>query len=270
MRQGPPWTIVGSALSVVLVNACAIASAGVLGSIQPAGAGTVPAVPGAPTGVSAGPEPGGADVDWSPPSSDGGASITQYKILATDLTDPARGGQKARTKGYVGQIIHGLTVGDRYTLTVRAINSVGSGPASAPSNAVVPAPPAPPRGVYCQHVSGTTSGDVKLSSCRPSGGGVVGMGTLPGAVLKGTGKGTIAWRLGKQLSSTTITVTTTLGPDPTKGWCPSRGLGRQYDVTGKVTATTEPHIAVGQAVSGYVCISSAGAVKQTHYGRITL
>ncbi len=268
MRQRPAGTTAGSGL--VLVAVSVIASAGLLGSIQPAGALTPPAVPGAPTGVSASPEPGGADVNWSPPSSDGGASITQYKILATDLTDPARGGQTAQTKGYVGQIIHGLTVGDRYTLTVRAANSAGTGPASAPSNAVVPTPPAPPRGVYCKHVSGTTGDDVKLSSCRPVGGGVVGTGMLHGAVLKGTARGTISWRLGRQLSSTTIAVKTTLGPDPTKGWCVIRGLGREYDVSGKVTANTQPDIAVGQAVSGYICISSAGAVKQSHYGRFTL
>lgn len=268
MRQRAAGTAAGSAL--VLVAVCAITSAGLLGSIRPAEAGTRPPVPGAPTGVSASPEPGGADVNWSPPSSDGGASITQYKILATDLTDPGRGGQTAQTKGSVGQIIHGLTVGDRYTLTVRASNSAGTGPASAPSNPVVPTPPAPPRGVYCKHVSGTTGDDVKLSSCRPEGGGVVGMGMMPGAVLNGTGKGTISWRLGKQLSSTTIAVKTTLGSDPTKGWCAERGLGRPYDVTGKVTANTEPDIAVGQAVSGYICISSAGAVKQSHYGKFTL
>ena len=259
------------AWSVLLVGVCAVATAGgLVRSTQPAGAGTPASVPGAPTGVTAGPEPAGAFVDWSPPSSDHGSPITQYRIHATDLTDPERGGQTAATKGSVGQIVQGLTPGDHYVFTVRAVNAVGPGPASAPSNKVVPAPPAPPRGVSCEHIAGTTSGGVTLSSCHASGGGVVGVGTMPGTMLKGTSKGSISWTLGSQSSSTTIAVTTALGPNPTKGWCASRGLGRPYDVTGKVTADTEPHIAVGQAVKAYICISSAGAVKQNHYGYLSL
>jgi hypothetical protein len=93
---------------------------------------------------------------------------------------------------------------------------------------------------------------------------------MPGAILKGTGNGTITWRLGKPSYFTTIAVKTTLGPNPTKGWCPSRGFGRPYYVTGRVTADTEPHIAVGQSVNGYLCISSAGAVRQSHYGYLSL
>ena len=250
-----------------LVTVCAlVVGAWVLGSSPPAGAGEPPAVPGAPTGVSALPEPGGASVDWSPPATDGGARITQYKIVATDLTDHAHGGQKAATKGYVGQTIRGLTSGDRYTFTVAATNSAGTGPASTRSNAVVPTSPPPPRGIGCEHVSGTTSGLVTLSSCRAAGGSLVGTGTMPGAILKGSGHGTISWRVGKTLSSTTISVKTTLGPDPTTGWCARKGLGRQYHVAGKVTANTEPNVAVGQTVNGYICISAAGGVKQTHYG----
>lgn len=271
MRQRPAGTIARSARSLSLVAACAVATcAGLLGSLPPAGAGTLPTVPGAPSDVMAYPGPHRAGVGWNGPLSDGGASITRYKIIATDLSDPARGGQTAFSPICCAQTVRGLTAGDRYTFRVAATNSVGTGPASAPSKAVVPTAAAPPRGVYCEHASGTTGGAVKLSSCHTGGGGLVGTGMMPGAVLKGTGKGTISWRLGTQSFSTTIEVTTKLGPNPTKGWCPSRGLGRQYDVAGKVTADTEPEIAVGQAVNAYICISSSGAVKQTHYGRLTL
>ena len=43
---------------------------------------------------------------------------------------------------------------------------------------------------------------------------------------------------------------------------------QRYDHQGDdtVTANTDPAISVGQAVYSVVCISSAGAVKQTHYG----
>ena len=271
MRERATGTFSRSALTASLAVVCACAtSAGMLGSTQPAAASARPTVPGAPMRVAAGPEPAGAFVNWTTPSSDGGAPITRYKILATDLSDPARGGQKAATKGSVGQIVRGLTAGDRYTFTVSAGNSVGTGPTSTPSNTVVPALSAPPRGISCEHVTGTTSGIVTLSSCHAVGGALAGKGTMSGVTLKGTRKGTISWRVGNEMSSTTIAVKTTLAPNPTKGWCPSRGFGQPYDVTGKVIADSEPDIAVGQAVTGYICVSSAGAVKQNHYGSLSL
>jgi len=121
--------------------------------------------------------------------------------------------------------------------------------------------------VYCEHVSGTTSSQVKLSSCH-SGGLMVGTGILPGSTLKGTSTGTIAWTDGNHSYSTTIAVKT-VGSNPGSGWCARKGLGRQYYVSGKVTANTEPHIAVGDPVYASICISSAGVVKQSHYGRFS-
>ena len=66
-----------------------------------------------------------------------GSPITGYTVTATDLTDATRGGQTA--SGASSPItIAGLTNGDSYTFTVTATNGVGTGPASAPSNAVTP------------------------------------------------------------------------------------------------------------------------------------
>ncbi len=269
MRRRATAMVAGLAVTVSLAAACAAATgASLLGPTQPAGAGTRPTVPGAPTGVSALPEPVGASVDWRPPASDGGAAITRYKIFATDLTDPVRGGQTALTEGSVGKIVRGLTAGDRYTFTVTATNSAGTGPASAPSDAVVPTPPPPPAGISCEHVTGTTGGVVRLSSCR-SDGQAAGYGTVPGDVLIGRRTaGVIRWTSWKGYS--TMVSITTSADSSGDGWCLRHGYRDQYTVNGTVTANTDPDIAVGQSVYGLLCISSAGAVKQTHYGRFGL
>jgi hypothetical protein len=123
-------------------------------------------------------------------------------------------------------------------------------------------------GVVCEHASGTTKSAVELSSCH-AGGEMVGTGSVPGSTFKDTKTGTVAWRDGNHSYSTTITVKTSLGPNPGTGWCPRKGLGHQYYVSGKVTANTEPHIAVGDSVYASICISAAGVVKQSHYGRFS-
>lgn len=102
-------------------------------------------VPGAPADVTAGnaTPPGAAtgtvSVSFTPPASDGGGGIQSYTavsspggITATGINSPIQ--------------VTGLTIGSSYTFTVYATNSLGNGPASDPSNAVIPAPvPSPPQ-----------------------------------------------------------------------------------------------------------------------------
>ncbi len=94
------------------------------------------AVPDAPTGVSAtaGRTGGGyATVSWTAPATNG-APITSYAITAY------QGGTVTGTPTYVGPVtsgsVVGLATGVPYTFTVAATNSVGTGAASSPSNAV--------------------------------------------------------------------------------------------------------------------------------------
>jgi N-acetylglucosamine-6-sulfatase len=94
--------------------------------------------PMAPSDVQATPGDGSAAVTWDPPASDGGSALTGYTVTS----DP--GGMSVTVEPSTTQaIVSGLDNGSPYTFSVTATNAVGTGPASAPSNAVTPAPPAP-------------------------------------------------------------------------------------------------------------------------------
>jgi hypothetical protein len=94
------------------------------------GGGSV-TVPGAPTGVVATALNGAATVSFSPPASNGGASISAYVVTASP-------GGAAQLFGGTTGTFTGLANGVTYTFTVRARNSAGDGPSSAPSNPVTP------------------------------------------------------------------------------------------------------------------------------------
>src|SRR5262245_60625948 len=88
-------------------------------------------LPSAPTSVQAIAGNASVTVSWNPPDKTGGRPILQYVVTASP------GGASQATAGPVTMLAFtGLTPGFEYTFTVAAINSAGTGPASAPSNAV--------------------------------------------------------------------------------------------------------------------------------------
>lgn len=87
--------------------------------------------PNAPTIGTATPGNAQASVSFTAPSWNGGATITSYTATSTPGGFTASGSASPLT-------VTGLTNGSSYTFKVKATNSVGVGPDSAASNAVVP------------------------------------------------------------------------------------------------------------------------------------
>ena len=103
---------------------------------------TAPSPPGVPTGVSAAAGSLQATVNWTAPASDGGSPITTYRItpyIGNTAQTPVNVSAPASSK-----TITGLAGGTTYTFTVTAVNAVGPGPESTPSNPVTPTSPSPP------------------------------------------------------------------------------------------------------------------------------
>ena len=131
------------------------------------GSGSVQIVinePDAPTNVQAARGNGQVTVSWTAPA-DNGATITAYTVTASSGETCATTGTGAPTTC----IVSGLTNGTSYTFTVVATNEGGDSPASAASNAVVPATiPAAPTNAAAVAVGDTT---ITLSWTVPDNGG---------------------------------------------------------------------------------------------------
>ena len=114
---------------------------------NPTSSVTAPTVPYAPTLVNAvGNVNDTVAVNWTDPSP-AGAPITQYTVTPSPACGTCTGLTQSSGSA-TSTTIGGLTPGGTYTFTVTATNSLGTGPPSAPSNAVVvPVKPGAPLAV---------------------------------------------------------------------------------------------------------------------------
>ncbi len=84
--------------------------------------------PPAPVSASASAAAGSANVSWTAPAWDGGAAITSYSVT------PSGSGSCTWISGTTASCA-GLTGGQPYTFTIRATNSIGTGPAATTNTA---------------------------------------------------------------------------------------------------------------------------------------
>ena len=100
------------------------------------GSVTTNALPGSPTGVSGTPGNEEITLSWTAPSSDGGDSITGYRVEYT----PSGGSASFVNTGSSLALytVSGLSNGTSYTFRVAAITAVGTGPYSSASSSLSP------------------------------------------------------------------------------------------------------------------------------------
>src|SRR5437868_5343271 len=161
------WTFVfSSAAGVTFASREDAAHAPQLTVVGPGGS----TVPGAPTAVTASPGNGQATVNWTIPASDGGSPILNYTVTSTP------GGFTGTASGptATSATVSGLTNGTSYTFTVHATNGIGTGPESAPSNAVTPgAPTVPGAPTNVSAVPGNTQATVSWTLPASNGGSAI-------------------------------------------------------------------------------------------------
>jgi hypothetical protein len=121
LTNGTAYTFTVTATNAVGTGSASLASAAV----------TPGRVPGAPTGVSGVFGDGQVTVSWSAPADTGGYPVTGYTVTASPGAATC-----SWTTGPLSCTVTGLTNGTRYTFTVNATNTVGTGSASTPSSSV--------------------------------------------------------------------------------------------------------------------------------------
>ena len=195
-------------------------------SSSPSNSVTPYAVPDAPSGVTATPGNQAASVSWTAPF-DEGSPITGYSV-----SDGS--GDTCSTTGATTCAVSGLTNGTAYSFTVTATNAAGTGPASVPSNPVVPVTvPDAPTGVSA--VAGNQSAVVSWTAANSEGSAI----TSYTVVASGDG------------SNETCTT-----PDGATTTCTVSGLTNGTAYTFTVTATSTDGTGLASDPSGSVTPST--------------
>ncbi len=171
LTNGTPYTF-----TVIATNLAGPSQASV-----PSNSVTPGVKPGPPLSVTASPGNAQATVNFSPPASSGGSSISSYTVTSS-------GGQTASGAASPVTVI-GLANGTAYTFTVTATNVTGTGPASGPSNSVTPSTiPGPPLNVTA--IPGNAQATVNFSPPAFDGGSTITSYTVTSTTGNLTASGT--------------------------------------------------------------------------------
>jgi len=127
------------------------------------------ALPGAPTGVSGTRGNGEVAVSWSPPSSTGGAAISDYAVQFSGDSGATWTTFTDGTSSSATATVTGLTNGSPYVFRVAAVTAVGTGPYSTASSSVSPLSSVPGAPTALSGVSGNQQ--VSLSWASPANNG---------------------------------------------------------------------------------------------------
>ncbi len=154
LPDGAPRAAVAGATSLVvtgLTNGTAytfqVSAVNAIGTGSPSASSnavTPATTPGAPTIGTATGGNASATVTWTAPGNTGGSPITGYSIRVVNAAGAQVGALRPAGAAATSLVVTGLVNGTAVRFTVSAINAVGTGPASALSNAVTPAVPTVP------------------------------------------------------------------------------------------------------------------------------
>ena len=250
----------------------AVARLGFSGAWNQAPNFTVTAVAGAPQPPVIGSATAGnatATVTFTPPSSNGGSTITGYTVFANP---PAGTDSNAGTTG-LSHVVTGLTNGTAYTFTVVANNALGASNPSADSNSVTPATvPAAPSGVTASAGSGVAT--VAFTASSQSGGtpitGYTVISNPPGGFDTQAGTTALTHLVTGLMNESTYTFTVTaansvgnsLPSAPSNIVMPSAKPSAPLNVQAlpgntQITVTFAPPASIGaSAITGYTVISN--------------
>ncbi|MBF0516432.1 MAG: fibronectin type III domain-containing protein [Nitrospirae bacterium] len=232
----------------------------------------VASVPGAPAITAAVAGNAQATIAFSAPASDGGSAITSYTVTSSPGAITAAGSSSPIT-------VTGLTNGTAYTFTVKAINAIGTGPASSASNSVTPVAAVLGAPTSVTATAGNAQATVSFTAPASTGGNTITGYTVtssPGAITTAgsaspitvtgltngtaytfTVKANIAIGTGPASSASNSVTPVAAAPGAPTGVTATAGNAQA------IVSFTAPASNGGSAITGYTVTSSPGGITAT-------